>query len=266
MKILSLYNIKGGVGKTTLTSLIAYNLSNQGKKILVIDADLQANTTQFLYKTNHMDGTIVNAIRDNATAKELILKAPNPKYPNVDLIPADIELCILGEYMAVQENKNKLIGIWFSKNIEILKKYDYIFVDLSPSIDLVSRNFLYICSSVIIPLSHGDLASIKGAELFNKLYSKDLEKLKIKGANVVTLLNYNKNYNRKVLSLFDKQLEVSKFSREHLLDTKISESTTIQQVPIMKTGLSELPSKYKNKKIEAQMNDLIEELKIKEML
>ena len=87
--------------------------------------------------------------------------------------------------MAVQENKNKLIGIWFSKNIEILKKYDYIFVDLSPSIDLVSRNFLYICSSVIIPLSHGDLASIKGAELFNKLYSKDLEKLKIKGANIV---------------------------------------------------------------------------------
>ena len=49
MKILSLYNIKGGVGKTTLTSLIAYNLSNQGKKILVIDADLQANTTLIIW-------------------------------------------------------------------------------------------------------------------------------------------------------------------------------------------------------------------------
>ena len=119
------------MGKTTLTSLMAYKLASEGKKILLIDADLQANTTQFFYKTNHTDKTMVNAIKEDATAEELIIKAPNEKYPNIDLIPADIELCILGEYMALQSNKNKLIGIWFKRNIDTLKKYDYIFIDLS---------------------------------------------------------------------------------------------------------------------------------------
>ena len=87
------------------------------KKILIIDADLQANMTQFLYKTNHTDKTIVNAIRDNAAAEEIIIKSPNSNYPNIDLIPADIELCILSEEMALKDNKNKLAGIWFKRNI-----------------------------------------------------------------------------------------------------------------------------------------------------
>lgn len=267
MKIVSLYNIKGGIGKTTLTSLMAYKLASEGKKILLIDADLQANTTQFFYKTNHTDKTMVNAIKEDATAEELIIKAPNEKYPNIDLIPADIELCILGEYMALQSNKNKLIGIWFKRNIDTLKKYDYIFIDLSPSIDLLNRNFLYICSSIVIPLSHGDLASIRGAELFNKLYKSDLEKLGIKdNTKKAVLLNCNKNYNRKILELFNKQLQQYKFSSEHLLETTIGESTTIQQAPIMKSGLGDLATKYKNKKVETQIDNLVKELINKEIL
>ena len=77
MKIVTLFNVKGGIGKTSLTSLIAYKLASEDKKILIIDADLQANMTQFLYKTNHTDKTIVNAIRDNAAAEEIIIKSPN---------------------------------------------------------------------------------------------------------------------------------------------------------------------------------------------
>lgn len=267
MQIVSLYNIKGGIGKTTLTALISYKLANEGKKILLIDADLQANTTQYFYKNNHTDKTMVNAIRDGATAAELIIKSPNENYPGIDLIPADIELCVLGEHMALQNNKNKLIGIWFKKNLDTLKKYDYIFIDLSPSIDLLNRNFLYICSSIIIPLSHGDLASIRGAELFNKLYTSDLEKLGMEDTSKkAVLLNNNKNYNRKILELFDKQLQQYRFSRENLLETTISESTTIQQAPIMRSGISELTSKYKNKKVEHQIDNLINELKRKEIL
>lgn len=267
MKIVSLYNIKGGIGKTTLTTLIAYKLANEGKKILLIDADLQANTTQFLYKVNHTDKTIVNALRDNAAAEELIIKSPNENYPNIDLIPADIELCVLTEYMATQSNKDKLVGIWFKRNIETLKEYDYIFIDLSPSIDLLNRNFLYICSSIVIPLSHGDLSSIRGSELFHKLYSSDLEKLGIKNnTKMAVLLNCNKNYNRKILELFDKQLQKYKFSSDNLLNTVISESTTIQQAPVMRTGLSDLTARYKNKKVELQLNNLVTELKEKNIL
>lgn len=267
MKIVSLYNIKGGIGKTTLTTLMAYKLAKNDKKILLIDLDLQANTTQYFYKTNHNDKTMVNAVKEGTPAKELIIKSPNESYPSIDLIPADIELCILAEYMATQPNKNKLLAIWFKKNIEILNEYDYIFVDLSPSIDLLNRNLLYICSSIVIPLSHGDIASIRGAELFNKLFSQDIEKFGMKdNTKKAVLLNNNKSYNRKILELFNKQLQQYKFCREHLLETTISESTTIQQAPILKLGLGELTSKYKNKKVENQINNLINELIKKEIL
>lgn len=53
MKIVSLFNVKGGVGKTTLAYLIALNLSKKDKKVLVLDGDTQANFTQFIYKIVH---------------------------------------------------------------------------------------------------------------------------------------------------------------------------------------------------------------------
>ena len=267
MKILTFFNIKGGIGKTTLTLLTAYKLAKENKKILLIDADLQANLTQYIYKMNHSDKTMVNAIMGNAAAEELIIKSPNGLYPSIDLIPGDIELCILAENMALREDKNLLIAKWLKKNMEVLKRYDYVFVDLSPSIDLLNRNFLYVMDSIVIPMSHGDLASIRGAELFNKLYLSDLNKLGINDTSKKgVLLNNNKSYKRKILELFDKQLLKYKFSSEHLLETKISESTTIQQAPILKIGIGELTGSYKNRKIEKQINDLVEELKEKEIL
>ena len=74
------------------------------------------------------------------------------------------------------------------------------------------------------------------------------------------------NYNRKILELFNKQLQQYKFSSEHLLETTISESTTIQQAPIMKSGLGDLATKYKNKKVETQIDNLVKELINKEIL
>ena len=95
MKIASFFNVKGGVGKTTLTILTSMALSQEGKKILIIDADTQANLTQFLYKVNHNDKTIFSALTENISADKLIIKSPNKTYPNVDLIPADLSLFVL---------------------------------------------------------------------------------------------------------------------------------------------------------------------------
>ena len=65
MKICSFFNVKGGVGKTTLTALTAIKLSKEGNKVLIIDADTQANLTQFLYKVSHSDKTMFEALTDN---------------------------------------------------------------------------------------------------------------------------------------------------------------------------------------------------------
>ena len=65
MKIVSFFNVKGGVGKPTLTILTAIALSKEGSKVLIIDADTQANLTQFLYKVSHDDKTMFDGLADN---------------------------------------------------------------------------------------------------------------------------------------------------------------------------------------------------------
>ena len=173
MKIVSFFNVKGGVGKTTLTILTAITLSKEGSKVLIIDADTQANLTQFLYKVSHNDKTMFDGLADNLSANELIIKSPTDKYKNIDIIPSDLSLSVLSEYLTTKTNREKSVWRWFKSNIDTLKEYDYIFVDLSPSYDLIARNFMLISDSIITPIAYQDIASIRGCELFfcnNPLY------------------------------------------------------------------------------------------------
>ena len=111
-KVISFFNIKGGIGKTTTTLLTAYQLasSNPNLKILLIDADLQANLTQFIYKTSHEDKTLLDVVNNNLSADELIIKSPNSKYENI----------VNSEYVLKLFDENEKIAI--SKFIEFNKE------------------------------------------------------------------------------------------------------------------------------------------------
>ena len=95
MKIISFFNVKGGVGKTTLTTLTSIALSKEGKRVLIIDADTQANLTQFVYKVSHNDKTMFHGLADNLLAEEMVIESPMEKYKNIDLIPSDLSLSVL---------------------------------------------------------------------------------------------------------------------------------------------------------------------------
>ena len=179
MKIVSFFNVKGGVGKTTLTILTAIKLSKQGNKILIIDADTQANLTQFMYKIVHNKKTMFEALTDNSSAKEVIIHSPMSEYPNMDLIPSDLSLSVLSEFLTTKTNREKAVWRWFKGNIDELKDYDYIFIDLSPSYDLIARNFMLISDSIITPLEYQDIASIRGCELFYQKFNQDLEEMEM---------------------------------------------------------------------------------------
>ncbi|MFI3210978.1 MAG: ParA family protein, partial [Peptostreptococcaceae bacterium] len=97
-KLISFFNIKGGIGKTTNTLLTAYELSEvkQDTKILLIDADIQGNLTQFIYNMNNDFNTIIDIVLDETlTADNIIIKSPNKNYRNIDLIPSNINLHLL---------------------------------------------------------------------------------------------------------------------------------------------------------------------------
>ena len=121
-----------------------------------------------------------DGLADNLSANELvIIKSPNDKYKNIDIIPSSTSLSVLSEYLTTKTNREKSVWRWFKSNIDTLKEYDYIFVDLSPSYDLIARNFMLISDSIITPIAYQDIASIRGCELFYLKYNQDLEDMEM---------------------------------------------------------------------------------------
>lgn len=262
MQIISFFNVKGGVGKTTLGILTAMKLSKLGKKILIIDADTQANLTQFIYKVSHNNKTMFEALIDNSTAEEVIIKKVSDKYPNIDLIPSDLSLSVLSECLTAKTNREKSAWRWFKSNINVLKNYDYIFIDLSPSYDLIARNFMIISDSIITPLEYQDIASIRGCELFYQKFNSDLDEMEMQN-NAKRAVVINSFTNRKLSSgeTFNEYLDTFNDIKKDLLNCKLSETTIIKNAIINNMDLEDYLSKNKKThRIKVEFNEFINEL------
>ena len=268
MKIVSFFNVKGGVGKTTLTILTAITLSKEGKKVLIIDADTQANLTQFMYKVSHNDKTLFDGLINSLSADQLILKSPVEKYPNIDLIPSDLSLSVLSEYLTTKTNREKSVWRWFKNNIDIIKEYDYIFVDLSPSNDLIARNFKIISDSIITPIAYQDIASIRGCELFYQKFNEDLNDMEMENdAKRAVLINSFTSRKLSTGDIFMEKLEEYPYIKNDLLDSKLSDTTLIKNAILNKLDIEDYCKKNKKPhKVREEFKDVINELKQKGVL
>ena len=268
MKIVSFFNVKGGVGKTTLTILSAITLAKENSKVLIIDADTQANLTQFLYKVSHNDKTMFDGLADNISADELIIKSPAKRYENIDLIPSDLSLSVLSEFLTTKTNREKSVWRWFKNNLDTLKEYDYIFVDLSPSYDLIARNFMLISDSIITPIAYQDIASIRGCELFYLKYNQDLEDMEMEN-NTKRAVVINSYTSRKLSTgdIFWEKLNEFDHIKRDLLDAKISDTTVIKNAILCKMDIEDYCRKIKKShKVREEFKDVIDELKERNVL
>ncbi len=145
-KVIAIANQKGGVGKTTTSVNLAACIAVLEKKVLIIDADPQANATSTLVLNPEIEFGTYQLIEGQKKAKDLIIESTSP---NLKIIPANIDLVGIEIELVDKENREKML---FQALDSIKEEFDFIFIDCPPSLGLITLNCLTAADSVLIPI------------------------------------------------------------------------------------------------------------------
>ena len=221
-KIIAIANQKGGVGKTTTTVNLAAALGVLEKKVLLIDADPQANASSGLgIDVESVEIGTYQVLEHTVTAKDAIQKTNSP---NVDIIPAHIDLVAIEIELVDKEQREYML----QKAIqEVATDYDYVLIDCAPSLGLITLNSLVAANSVIIPIQCEYFALEGLGKLLNTI--KSVQSIHNKDLDIEGLL----------LTMFDSRLrlsnqvveEVRKHFSTMVFETIIRRNTRLGEAP-----------------------------------
>ena len=191
-KIIAIANQKGGVGKTTTSVNLAASLGVLEKKVLLIDADPQANASSGLgIDVESVEIGSYQVLEHSATPEEATVSC---SAPNVSVIPAHIDLVAIEIELVDKENREYML----KKALESVKdKYDYILIDCAPSLGLLTLNALTAADSVVIPIQCEYFALEGLGKLLNTI--KSVQKIHNPSLDIEGLL----------LTMYDSRLRLS---------------------------------------------------------
>ena len=213
-EIITVANRKGGVGKTTTTLNLAYSLRELGKKVFVIDLDPQANLTRCfgIENANELTETIGHLLmaeleeEENYSVEEYILS-----YDGIDFIPSSIYLSVTETQMKSETGSERIL----SSILEPMREqYDYILIDTSPSLNILTINALCASDSVLITADTQLFAIVGISELLKtiqKIKKRVNPKLKVQGI-LLTMCenrtNLSKTLTEQVEEMFQGRIKV----------------------------------------------------------
>ncbi len=221
-KIIAIANQKGGVGKTTTSVNLAASLGVLEKKVLLIDADPQANATSGLgIDVEAVEFGTYQLLEHSCKAEQAIIKTSSP---NLDIIPSHIDLVAIEIELVDQDEREYML----KKAITHLKdSYDYILIDCAPSLGLLTLNALTASDSIIIPIQCEYFALEGLGKLLNTIKSVQKihnDKLDIEGL-LLTMYDSRLRLSNQVVE------EVQKHFNEMVFTTIIQRNVRLSEAP-----------------------------------
>lgn len=168
-KVITLLSNKGGSTKTTSAANIAYSLATQeNRRILLIDTDLQQNLSQHYQIEPNTEKNFANAFRNNESVEHHILPT---RYDNIDIVISDDALSVLEtEIVNYKMREHRMHNIL--ENVIAKGDYDYIIIDCNPSLNLLNRSILFATDYLIVPVDSNSPFGITGMEYILRFFNE----------------------------------------------------------------------------------------------
>jgi chromosome partitioning protein len=245
-RIISLLNMKGGVGKTTVAVNLAAHLAcDHGKRVLLADLDPQTNASFSLMPEQawsawaETHGTMADIFgiapegrrhRDEDTHKisDCIVRSVIPEIPTLDLLPGHLRLTFLDLDLAARPGRERLLHRKLEK---IAGDYDFILCDCPPNLQTATQNALYASDWYLVPMQPDFLSSVGLELLLDRLdYLKKELEFKIRHLGVVfSRVRRHVSFHQEMMERLPAD---KRFKRLHFLSTVIPENITISEAPM----------------------------------
>ncbi len=231
-KIVAIMNNKGGAGKTSTITNLAMTLAQAGRRVLLIDGDQQANSTEvmangkkYYAQYGHTICDLYNNPRFDIMDAIIPAVSGDDKINNLFIIPSDPSFERVMENCLTRHHREKIL----SRHLQsVMEKFDYIMIDCSPGLNLSTTNAAFMADHVIIPVDGGSFA-LTGLDVVLD-YLDEIRETRFTQFSV-----FRNEYNaakKKMNTYLHEQLSSSERTRDNYLETRIRTDENISQAQV----------------------------------